>query len=196
MCPGHRAALSVGNLGEGHNKHTTIHTTNAYRLVSLSHEPEGRNQDKSDWMDPTVDNIGQDRMSGNCVLQLLPLYPILYALATKIARVYHISKQLKICGLWGCPCRGQQSLFLKFLTLPDLKLILNMHPKAMKGWLLLSLRATIIVALNEHDNICGLAKEIDLMKDLHSLAFFKLPGKLGRQLPRQWDPIKSVAICV
>ena len=37
------------------------------------------------------------------------------------------------------------------------------------------------------DNIGGLAKEIDLLRDLHhdALAFNNLPGKLGRQLSRQ-----------
>ena len=55
-------------------------------------------------------------------------------------------------------------------TLPDL----NMQPKAM------------IVALSERNDIGGLAKDIDLLKDLHAtLAFNKLPSKLGRQLSRQ-----------
>ena len=43
----------------------------------------------------------------------------------------------------------------------------------------------MIVTLIERDNIGGLAREIDLLKDLHGLAFNKLPGKLGRQLSRQ-----------
>ena len=37
----------------------------------------------------------------------------------------------------------------------------------------------MIVALIEHDNISGLATEIDLLKGLHVLAFNKLTGKLG-----------------
>ena len=32
----------------------------------------------------------------------------------------------------------------------------------------------MIVALNEGDNISGLAKEIDLLKDLHALSFNKI----------------------
>ena len=48
-----------------------------------------------------------------------------------------------------------------------------------------SWKATVIVALIERDNIGGLAKEIDLVEDLHVLTFNKLPGKLGRPLPRQ-----------
>ena len=38
----------------------------------------------------------------------------------------------------------------------------------------------MIIALIERDNISGLAKEIDLLKDLDVLAFNKLRGKLGR----------------
>ena len=40
----------------------------------------------------------------------------------------------------------------------------------------------MMVALNESNNTSGLAKEIDLLKDLHILAFNKLPCKRGRQL--------------
>ena len=36
------------------------------------------------------------------------------------------------------------------------------------------LKKGIIVALNEGDNISGLAKEIDLLKDLHALSFNKI----------------------
>ena len=43
----------------------------------------------------------------------------------------------------------------------------------------------MIVALIEHDYIGDLAKEIDLLKNLHVLAFNKSPGKLGRQLSRK-----------
>ena len=60
-----------------------------------------------------------------------------------------------------------------------------MQPKAMKGCLVPSLRATMIVALIVCESICGLAKEIDLVKEMHVLAFNKLPGKLGRHLSRQ-----------
>ena len=43
----------------------------------------------------------------------------------------------------------------------------------------------MIVTLIERDSFGGLAEEIDLLKDLHALAFNRLPGKLGRQLSRQ-----------
>ena len=55
-----------------------------------------------------------------------------------------------------------------------------------------SWKATVIVALIECDNTGGLAKEIDLLKDLHALAFNKLPGNLGRLLSRQ-SSITSLA---
>ena len=38
----------------------------------------------------------------------------------------------------------------------------------------------MIITLIERDNIGGLAKEIDLLKDLHVLALNKVKGKLGR----------------
>ena len=44
--------------------------------------------------------------------------------------------------------------------------------------------------LIERKNIGGLAKEIDLLKYLHALAFNKSPGKLGRQQSRQSAIIK------
>ena len=43
----------------------------------------------------------------------------------------------------------------------------------------------MIAILIERDKIGGLAKEIDLLKDIHALAFNKLPGKLSRLLSRQ-----------
>ena len=54
-----------------------------------------------------------------------------------------------------------------------------MQQKVLKGWLLPLLLATMIVALFERDDICGLAQEIDLWKDLHVLAFNKLSSKLA-----------------
>ena len=60
-----------------------------------------------------------------------------------------------------------------------------MQPKAIKGWLLPSSRATMIVTLIERDNIGGLAREIDLLKDLHVPASTKSPCKLGRQQSNQ-----------
>ena len=37
----------------------------------------------------------------------------------------------------------------------------------------------MILTLIERDNTGGLAEENDLLKDLHALAFKKLPDKLG-----------------
>ena len=65
---------------------------------------------------------------------------------------------------------GQQSLCLKFYHISRFE----QATKSRKGWLLPLLRETKFVALIERDNIGGLAKEIDLLKDWRALAFYKI----------------------
>ena len=48
----------------------------------------------------------------------------------------------------------------------------NQSPKSNEG----------MIVKRDNVSASGLAKEIELLKDLHALAFSQLPGKLGRLL--------------
>ena len=99
------------------------------------------------------------------VLELLPLHPILYASATKRARVSHISKQL---ASWTVP--GTAVIVFKLLETPRSE----SAAKRKEGMIIALIEGKIIVALIEPDNIGGPAKEINLLKDWHALAFKKI----------------------